>query len=205
MDHLSTPRVATQQLVDATPITDYTVIESQKENIRPLPTGRSAATLRALFAKDDEAEKVIQEGHIRHQKDIEEAERRDREGEDMMDGSTDLLDVYNKCIGLLDPSEDETDDRYILFTVQHHPTSASHLVPLLESTSRRFIDDARYAQDIRNLKMWVMYTRHVERREEVFAYLESKDVGTKHALFYEEWAAALEGLGRYVMVLNHQT
>lgn len=47
-----------------------------------------------------------------------------------------------------------------------------------------------------------MYTRHVERREEIFAYLESKDVGTKHALFYEEWATAVEGLGRCVAVMH---
>lgn len=194
MDHMSTPRVATQQMADATPTTDFAMFESQKENIRPLASGRSAATLSSLFEKN-EAEKVIQDGHVQHRNDIEEAERRDREGEEMADGFMDLLDVYNKFVYKL---FSDADDRYILFTVQHHPTSASHLVPLLESTSRRFIDDARYSQDIRNLKMWVMYTRHVERREEIFAYLESKDVGTKHALFYEEWATAVEGLGRCV-------
>ena len=43
-----------------------------------------------------------------------------------------------------------------------------------------------------------MYARLVERREEVWAFLESKDVGTKHAVFYEEWASVLEGLGRCV-------
>jgi checkpoint serine/threonine-protein kinase len=43
-----------------------------------------------------------------------------------------------------------------------------------------------------------MYTREVERREEVWAFLESRNIGTNHALFYEEWASATEGLGRYV-------
>lgn len=46
------------------------------------------------------------------------------------------------------------------------------------------------------MKMWVMYTRHVERREEVWAFLESRDVGTRHTVFYEEWASAAEGLAR---------
>jgi checkpoint serine/threonine-protein kinase len=41
-----------------------------------------------------------------------------------------------------------------------------------------------------------MYARHVERREEVWAFLESRDVGTRHAVFYEEWAGAVEALGR---------
>jgi len=85
-----------------------------------------------------------------------------------------------------------------LFTVQHHPSSATHILPLLESTTRRFLTDARYGQDARYLKLWMMYTRHVERREEVWAFLESRDVGTRHAVFYEEWAMAAEGLGRYV-------
>jgi len=88
---------------------------------------------------------------------------------------------------------------YITFTVQHHPSSDnSHLLPLLESTNRRFIDDGRYAQDIRYLKLWIQYARHVERREEIFSMLGSREIGTKHALFYEEWATALEGLGRCV-------
>lgn len=82
------------------------------------------------------------------------------------------------------------------FTVQHYPSSPSHVLPLLESTTRRFIDDVRYSQDARYLKLWIMYARHVERREEVWAFLESRDIGTRHASFYEEWAMASEGLGR---------
>ncbi|ORX40462.1 hypothetical protein BD324DRAFT_574984 [Kockovaella imperatae] len=183
MDVLTTPRPAagSEELPMTTPTTDFSVIEAQKENIRPHVSGRSAATLSNLFAKSSESDRIVQEGHERHQKAIEEAERRDKEGEEMEEGIVDVLDAYN---------------RYILFTVQHHPSAASHLLPLLESTTRRFVNDGRYAQDARHLKLWVMYARHVERREEVWAFLESKDVGTKHAVFYEEWAMALEGLGR---------
>ncbi|WWD19886.1 hypothetical protein CI109_104355 [Kwoniella shandongensis] len=163
------------------PTTDFALIESQKENIRPLASGRSAATLSSVFKEPSAVDKVVQEGHERHRKDIEEAERRDKEGEDMIDGVQDVLDVYNK---------------YILFVVQHHPSSDSHLLPLLETTTRRFVNDARYTQDVRYLKLWVMYARQIERREEIWAFLESRDIGTKHSVFYEEWAAALEGLGR---------
>ncbi|WWC91964.1 uncharacterized protein L201_006917 [Kwoniella dendrophila CBS 6074] len=166
----------------AGPVTDFALIESQKENIRPLATGRSAATLSNVFAKEPSAaDKVVQEGHERFRKGIEEAEKRDKEGEDMIDGIQDVLDVYNK---------------YILFVVQHHPSSDTHLLPLLETTTRRFVNDARYTQDVRYLKLWVMYARQIERREEIWAFLESRDIGTKHSLFYEEWASALEGLGR---------
>lgn len=41
-----------------------------------------------------------------------------------------------------------------------------------------------------------MYARQIDRREEIWAFLESRDIGTRHSLFYEEWATTLEGLGR---------
>ncbi|OCF61498.1 BUB protein kinase [Kwoniella mangroviensis CBS 10435] len=163
------------------PVTDFALIESQKENIRPLATGRSAATLSNVFKEPTAADKVVQEGHERFRKDIEDAEKRDKEGEDMIDKILDILDVYNK---------------YILFVAQHHVSSDTHLLPLLETTTRRFVNDTRYTQDIRYLKLWVMYARQIERREEIWAFLESRDIGTRHSVFYEEWASALEGLGR---------
>ena len=90
--------------------------------------------------------------------------------------------------------------RHVSWAAQHVTTNNSYFLPLIEGVTRRFTSDARYAQDVRYLKMWVMYTREVERREEVWAMLESKNIGTNHALFYEEWASATEGLGRYVML-----
>lgn len=78
------------------PTTDFAVIEAQKENIRPAASGRSAATLSTLLDKDAQAEKVVQEGHERFKKEIEDAERKDKEGEDMPEGYLDILDVYNQ-------------------------------------------------------------------------------------------------------------
>ena len=96
MESLSTPR-STAGAHDATPTTDFALIESQKENIRPLASGRSAATLGSLVERT-EREKVIQEGHERHQKEIEDAERRDAQGGEMAEGIQDVLDVYNRCV-----------------------------------------------------------------------------------------------------------
>lgn len=170
------------------PVTDFAVFESQKENIRPLASGRSAAALSAVFVKEPSAtEKALEAEHDRFRAEIEEAERRDKEGEEMVDGVQDVLDVYNK---------------YIAWTIQHYPSSDSHILPLVESTCRRFITDPRYTQDIRYLKLWVTYTRQVERRENVWAYLEARDIGTRHAVFYEEWAGAAEFLGRSVPRLS---
>jgi checkpoint serine/threonine-protein kinase len=75
-------------------------------------------------------------------------------------------------------------------------------LPLIEATTRRFVSDPRFSQDLRLLRMWISYTRMVERREEIWAYLDTRNIGTNHAVFYEEWAAANEGLGRYVQIVG---
>lgn len=85
---------------------------------------------------------------------------------------------------------------YVAFINQHHPSSPSHLLPLLETTTRRFIEDARFTQDLRYLKLWAQYARLVERSDDVWSFLNSREVGTGHALFYEEWALAAESKGK---------
>jgi hypothetical protein len=83
----------------AGPITDFALLESQKENIKPLASGRSAATLSSLFvAEKEEVDKAVMEGHEKHRKEIEEAERRDREGEDMVEGIQDVLDAHHRWV-----------------------------------------------------------------------------------------------------------
>jgi len=79
-----------------TPTTDFALLESQKENIRPLATGRSAVTLSSLFVK--QSSEKVGDGHAVFQRDIEEAERRDKEGEDMIDGIQDVLDAYHRFV-----------------------------------------------------------------------------------------------------------
>ena len=88
----TTPRPITPP----TPITDFASLETQKENIRPLESGRSAATLSSLFGKDAEAEAILKEGHEKYERLVKEAERREQEGGDMEDGVSDLLDAYQQ-------------------------------------------------------------------------------------------------------------
>jgi checkpoint serine/threonine-protein kinase len=89
-----TPR--SRSTTPPTPITDFASLETQKENIRPLESGRSAATLVSLFEKDTEAEAILKEGHERYERLVKEAEKREQEGEDMEDGVSDLLDAYQQ-------------------------------------------------------------------------------------------------------------
>lgn len=94
-----TPGPAARHLLEvpATPVTDFTLLEAQKENIRPLSTGRSASTLSNIFSKErTEADRVLQEGHEVHQRAIETATQREAEGEEMEDGVMDVLDPHVK-------------------------------------------------------------------------------------------------------------
>lgn len=99
MESLFTPLPPARPLsspLPATPTTDFVLIESQKENIRPLASGRSAATLSTLFEKDAVTDRVITEGHERFKRDIDDVERRDKEGEEMPEGVQDVLDMYHR-------------------------------------------------------------------------------------------------------------
>ena len=98
MDTMATPRapLSAGELPSTTPTTDFALIECEKENIRPLASGRSAATLSSLFEKQSENDRKVQEGHDQHRGEIDEAERREREGEEMQEGVADVLDAYNK-------------------------------------------------------------------------------------------------------------
>jgi checkpoint serine/threonine-protein kinase len=123
----------------------------------------------------------------------------------MVEPYKDLLDVYIRYV-LYEVCEMLREMReltcsYVAFSAEQQITSGSHIIPLLESTTRRFTDDGRYQQDNRYLGLWVMFARHIERREEIWSFLDSRNICTNHAAFYEEWAIALEGLGRSVQLV----
>lgn len=89
-----------------TPITDFAALESQKENIQPLSTGRSAAALSSLFAaKPKVVERELREARQAFERElasVEERRQRELAGEDFgEDGEADPLDVYERCVAAL--------------------------------------------------------------------------------------------------------
>lgn len=86
-----------------TPITDFTALESQKENIQPLSTGRSAAALSSLFAaKPKVVERELREAREAFEQElaaVEAQRQRELAGEDFgEDGEADPLDVYERYV-----------------------------------------------------------------------------------------------------------
>ena len=154
-------------------VTDFSIIESHKENIIPLSTGRSARALVAALstsADGHQAEREAFENELLTAPDLD-----------------DPLDVWS---------------RYVNWTLNTYPSgnsSQSQLLPLLERATRAFQHDPHYKNDPRYLKFWTLYIqRFSDAPREHFAYLAKNDIGQRLALFYEEFSAYLEGAGRRV-------
>ncbi|MCJ1384312.1 hypothetical protein MMC17_007428 [Xylographa soralifera] len=164
---------------------DFNIIETQKENIQSLPQGRSAKALASVFAPALLFSTTPTPGATRN---LNDAIRQEYELELIaIADSDDPLDIY---------------DRYVKWTLNAYPsaqaTPESQLRPLLERATKSFQTVAHYKNDPRYLKLWLNYIRFFsDAPKETFAYLARHNIGEGLALFYEEFAAWLEGAGRW--------
>ena len=166
---------------------NFDIIETQKENIQALPSGRSAKALAQLYtppltaaAGHTPSPSQTQDAHL--------AVRQQFERELLaIDESDDPLDIY---------------DRYVKWTLDAYPsaqnTPQSQLCPLLERATKAFQSSSHYKNDPRYLKLWLHYIRlFSDAPRETFAYLARHSIGDGLALYYEEFAAWLEAAGRF--------
>ena len=164
---------------------NFDIIETHKENIQSLPGGRSAKALAATFAPTSLRSLGPTQGDT---KTLNNAIRQEYELEIIaIADSDDPLDVY---------------DRYVKWTLSAYPsaqaTPDSQLRPLLERATKAFQSATHYKNDPRYLKLWLNYIRlFSDAPRETFAYLARHNIGEGLALFYEEFAAWLEGVGRW--------
>jgi checkpoint serine/threonine-protein kinase len=165
---------------------DFDIIENQKENIQSLPGGRSARNLANLFSPSP-LQKLATPTPS-DTKNLNDAIRAEYEAELLnISESDDPLDIY---------------DRYVRWTLDAYPTAqatpASQLLPLLERVTKTFLQSSQYKNDPRYLKLWLSYIRFFsDTPRETFAFLARHNIGDGLALFYEEFAAWLEGAGRW--------
>lgn len=163
---------------------NFDIIENQKENIQSLPQGRSAKALATTFAPSPFSP-LPTPGNTRN---LNDAIRAEYEAElQTINDSDDPLDVY---------------DRYVKWTFNAYPsaqaTPESQLRPLLERATKAFQNTNDYKNDPRYLKLWMHYIRFFsDAPRETFAYLARHNIGQSLGLFYEEFAAWLEGAGRW--------
>lgn len=169
-------------MADSGNLIDFDVIETHKENIQSLPSGRSAKALAAVFSPPSSRATPSQT------QDVNDAIRQEYEKElALIDESDDPLDIY---------------DRYVRWTLNAYPsaqaTPQSRLLPLLERATKAFIASVHYHNDPRYLKIWLHFIRlFCDAPRETFAYLARRGIGDGLALYYEEFAAWLEGAERW--------
>ncbi|KAI1844386.1 hypothetical protein JX266_009480 [Neoarthrinium moseri] len=163
---------------------NFDVIEGQKENIQSLPGGRSAKKLAQLYSPTP-----LQQ--LPTPSDIKDANERTRA-------------QYEAEVAALSESDDPLDifDRYVKWTFDAYPsaqaTPQSQLHTLLERATKSFIGSSQYKNDPRYLKLWMHYINFFsDAPRETFVFLSRHNIGEGLALFYEEYAAWLEGAGRW--------
>lgn len=166
---------------------DFDIIEAQKENVQSLPGGRSARELARIFSGGSTSDKLSTPSP-NDTRTINGAIRQEYENElESIGESDDPLDVY---------------DRYVKWTLNAYPsaqaTPESGLLPLLERATKSFLSSSHYRNDPRYLRLWMHYIRlFSDAPRETFAFLARHHIGEGLALFYEEFAAWLEGAGRW--------
>lgn len=163
---------------DGPAIVDCDVLEAAKENIQPLASGRRVTALSA----------ILKTPHIHREAKLAEARKRHR---------------MNVQIAL----EDEDDDpleaycRFVYWTLENYPqgpSADSCLLELLEEATRVLKDDrdGAWRSELKYLKLWVLYASYVEKPSIVFKFLLANEIGTEHALLYEEYSGVLERMGK---------
>lgn len=165
---------------------DFDLIETHKENIQSLPGGRSARQLSSILSPAPARGRSSQT--LDETKTLNDAIRQEYEIElQSINDSDDPLDIY---------------DRYVKWTLNAYPsaqaTPQSQLLPLLERATKSFLTSSHYKSDPRYLKLWLHYIRFFsDTPRETFAFLARHNIGEGLGLFYEEFAAWLEGAGRW--------
>ena len=165
---------------------NFDIIEDHKENIQALPSGRSAKKLAELFSQSPLQPQLTPSPL--DTKDVNDAIRAEFEAElATVSESDDPLDAY---------------DRYVRWTFEAYPsaqaTPQSQLHTLLERATKTFVNSAQYKNDPRYLKLWLQYINFFsDAPREAFVFLSRHSIGETLALFYEEYAAWLEGAGRW--------
>lgn len=152
-----------------TPVINFAAIEAHKENVQPLVQGRSAHALNTALSQ--------RQAELRAQrKQFEDLVQSEENAE-----SDDPLDAWQK---------------YVKWCIDNYPSgqaSESDLLVILERCTRLFKSSTQYRNDVRYLRLWILYARNVDCPSDVYNYLLANEIGTSLASLYEELALVYEG------------
>ncbi|TDL15816.1 hypothetical protein BD410DRAFT_777737 [Rickenella mellea] len=168
------------------PIVDIAILEASKENIQPLAKGRCVTTLSALFSTP----------HAQRDARLSASRARLRAAVDasLLPSPSSSSSSSTPTISPLEAYCD-----FVYWTIEHYPqghSAESGILELLEEATRMLKDDTACKSDLRYLKLWVLYASYVEKPAVIYAYLLANEIGSMHAVLYEEYALVLERDGR---------
>ncbi|KAG9313594.1 Mad3/BUB1 homology region 1-domain-containing protein [Chiua virens] len=163
---------------ESPPVVDIEVLEAAKENIQPLASGRRVTTLSAILTTPHgQRDAQLNSARRRHRLNVEVA---------LQDENDDPLEAYV---------------RFVNWTLENYPqgqSAESGLLELLEEATRVLKDHRGgiWRGEPKYLKLWALYASFVEKQTMIYRFLLANDIGTSHALLYEEYASILERQGR---------
>ncbi|TID30668.1 hypothetical protein CANINC_000735 [Pichia inconspicua] len=159
------------------PVTPFQLLEADKENIQPIPQGRSASKLASLMKYDtDQLSLKLQEERATFENQLlpENLEEMD-----------DPLQLYIQYV------------KWIRENYKTGNTKESQLIKVLERTTHDFKDVEYYKNDVRYFKMWLEYITYSENPGDIYNYLLKKQIGKELALFYENYALYFEAINQW--------
>ena len=177
-------------------IVDCDVLEAAKENIQPLAKGRRVTALSAILSTPHaQREGRLAATRNRLRVNVELALENSR-ADDTEEGGSDTED---------DADPLEAYCQFVYWVVENYPqghSAESGLLELLEEATRVLKDhqNGKWRNDIRYLKLWVLYASYVEKPAIIYKFCMVNEIGTSHALLYEEFAIALERASRYAII-----
>lgn len=104
-------------------------------------------------------------------------------------------DFFAKELASLDELDDPLtifEQRY-LYLQSHQLPSDPAIIELLDLATRQFVEDKRYRNDPRYLRLWLAYARLVSDPNDVYAFLPTRGIAVELSAYYEEYANFLEG------------
>lgn len=158
-------------------VTPFSVLEADKENIKHIPQGRSAAKLSELVTTDHESTK---KRLMDERKSFE-----DKLLPQTLQDLDDPLELYINYISWIR-------ENYISGN-----SKESQIIQVLEQATYAFRDTPHYKNDVRYFKLWLEYITYSDNPGDVYHYLFKKQIGNELTLFYEHYSQYLEAVSQW--------
>ena len=90
-------------------------------------------------------------------------------------------------------------EQYAKWLIEHGevlPDGTFEMLEVLEEVLRTYVEDPDFKKNLKYLKLWITYAKHVEDPTVVYTFLVKQDIGTTFSPLYEEFAIYLERIGK---------